>query len=175
MGKTHHLLQHQDLHIPPPQPLPSDLFWIFSICPWAVKTQDVKFTFEGTIWLGSVVDNLGHTLEPSECFSKASCSEHALCLVTKSCPTFATPWTVAFQAPLSMGILQARIPEWVAMPTSSVSSQPRGQTQVSLIAGRFFTISATIKTPKHTQIQLNQDIWWWEPMVSIFNLPRWLQ
>ena len=28
---------------------------------------------------------------------------------------FATPWTVARQAPLSMGILQARILEWVAL------------------------------------------------------------
>ena len=29
----------------------------------------------------------------------------------------ATLWTVACQAPLSMGILQAKIPEWVAMPS----------------------------------------------------------
>ena len=29
----------------------------------------------------------------------------------------ATLWTVALQAPLSMGILQARILEWVAMPS----------------------------------------------------------
>ena len=29
---------------------------------------------------------------------------------------FGTPWTVAHQAPLSMGILQARILKWVAMP-----------------------------------------------------------
>ena len=29
----------------------------------------------------------------------------------------ATPWTVAHQAPLSMGILQARILEWVACPS----------------------------------------------------------
>ena len=36
---------------------------------------------------------------------------------------FATPWTVAHQAPLSMGILQARILEWVAMPSSRGSSQ----------------------------------------------------
>ena len=28
---------------------------------------------------------------------------------------FATPWTVAYQAPLSMGILQARVLEWVAI------------------------------------------------------------
>ena len=37
------------------------------------------------------------------------------------------------------GILQARILEWVAFPFSRGSSQPRDQTQVSLIAGRFFT------------------------------------
>ena len=31
---------------------------------------------------------------------------------------FVTPWTAACRAPLSMGILQARILEWVAMPSS---------------------------------------------------------
>ena len=41
------------------------------------------------------------------------------------------------------GILQARILEWVAFPFSRGSSQPRDQTQVSRIAGRFFTIWAT--------------------------------
>ena len=56
---------------------------------------------------------------------------------------FETPWTVAYQAPLSMGILQARILEWVAMPSSRGSSQLKDQTQVSRIAGRFFTIGAT--------------------------------
>ena len=33
-------------------------------------------------------------------------------LVTKSCPTLATPWTVACQAPIR-GILQANILQWV--------------------------------------------------------------
>ena len=47
------------------------------------------------------------------------------------------------QAPLSMEILQARIMEWVAMPSSRGSSQPRDWTQISFIAGRFFTIWAT--------------------------------
>ena len=41
------------------------------------------------------------------------------------------------------GILQARILEWVAFPFSRGSSQPRDQTQVSWIAGRFFTSWAT--------------------------------
>ena len=52
---------------------------------------------------------------------------------------FVTPWTVACQASLSMGILQARILEWVAMPFSRGSSQLRDRTQVSHIAGGFFT------------------------------------
>ena len=53
---------------------------------------------------------------------------------------FATLWTVAHQAPLSMGILLARILEWVAMPSSRGSSPPRDGTQVSRIAGGLFTI-----------------------------------
>ena len=65
-----------------------------------------------------------------------------LCLVAHLC-LFATPWTVARQAPRSMGILQARILEWVVMPSSRGSSQPRDQIQVSLMAGEFFTIWTT--------------------------------
>ena len=38
------------------------------------------------------------------------------------------------------GILQARILEWVAMPSSKGSSLPRDQTQISHIIGRFFTM-----------------------------------
>ena len=41
------------------------------------------------------------------------------------------------------GILQARILEWVAVPFSRGSSQPRDWTQFSHITGRFFTIWAT--------------------------------
>ena len=55
---------------------------------------------------------------------------------------FAAPWTVAHQAPLSMGILQARILEWVAILFSRGSSQPRDRTQVSLFTGSFFTAQA---------------------------------
>ena len=44
---------------------------------------------------------------------------------------FAVIWSIDLQAPLPMGILQARILEWVAMPSSRGSSQPRDWTQVS--------------------------------------------
>ena len=43
------------------------------------------------------------------------------------------------------GIFQAKILELVAVPFSRVSSQPRDQTQVSCITGRFFTSWATKK------------------------------
>ena len=47
---------------------------------------------------------------------------HALCLVAQLRLTLVTPWTVAHQVPLSREILQARILEWVAMPSSRGSS-----------------------------------------------------
>ena len=58
---------------------------------------------------------------------------------SESVSLFATPWSVALQAPLPMGVLQARILGWVAMSSSRASSQPRDRTNVSHIAGRFFT------------------------------------
>ena len=60
-------------------------------------------------------------------------------LVANSCPTLATPWTVACPGSSVHGILQARILEWVAISFSRESSQPRNRIQVSRIAGRFFT------------------------------------
>ena len=45
------------------------------------------------------------------------------------------------------GILQARILEWVAVPFPRGFSQPRDRTQVSRIAGGFFTSWATKETP----------------------------
>ena len=50
------------------------------------------------------------------------------------------------------GILQARILEWVAIPFSRGSSQLRGWTQVSHIAGGFFTSWATREA--HTYVRL---------------------
>ena len=47
------------------------------------------------------------------------------------------------------GILQARIQGWVAFPFSRSSSQPRDQTQVSCIAGSFFTSWARRETSKN--------------------------
>ena len=54
--------------------------------------------------------------------------ERCVCLVAQLCPTLFDPVDEAHKAPLSMGILQARILEWVAMRSSKGSSQPRDRT-----------------------------------------------
>ena len=47
-----------------------------------------------------------------------------MCLVAQLCPLFETPWTVACQTALSMGILQANILEWVTIPPSEDIPKP---------------------------------------------------
>ena len=65
----------------------------------------------------------------------------------------------ACQAPLSMGILQARILEWVATPSTRRSFQPRDWTQVSCTVCRFFTVwaarEAHICVYTHTRLLLS--------------------
>ena len=58
--------------------------------------------------------------------------------VAQSCPTLCDPMVCSPPGSSVHGILQARILEWVAIPFSRGSSQPRDGTQVSCIAGRFF-------------------------------------
>ena len=63
-----------------------------------------------------------------------------LCLVSQSCPTLCNPMNCGPPGSYVHGILQARILEWVAMPSSRASPQLGDRTQVSLITGGFFTI-----------------------------------
>ena len=59
-------------------------------------------------------------------------------LVTKSCPTLATPWTVAHQAPLSMGF--PRQEHWAGLLFPSPGDLPdsRMEPVSSALAGGFF-------------------------------------
>ena len=63
-------------------------------------------------------------------------------LVTLSCLTLCDPMDCRLPGSSVHGILQARTLEWVAIPFSRVSSQPRDPAWVSCIAGRFFTAEA---------------------------------
>ena len=56
------------------------------------------------------------------------------------CPTLCNTMDCSPPGSTIHGILQARILEWVAIPFSRGSSQPRNRNHVSHIAGRFSTI-----------------------------------
>ena len=73
--------------------------------------------------------------------------------VAQSCLTLCDPMDYTVHE-----ILQARILEWVSIPFSRGSSQPRDQTQVSHIAGRFFTSWAIISFQRY--VHLPPDTLW---------------
>ena len=70
------------------------------------------------------------SLEPDSLLSEPPGKTKA----TPSCLTLCDPMDYTVH-----GILQARILEWVTVPFSRGFSQSKGRTQVSRIAGRFFT------------------------------------
>ena len=73
--------------------------------------------------------------------------------VTQSRPILCDPMDYTV-----LGILQARILEWGAFPFSRGSSQPRDQTQVSRIAGRFFINWATREATLFGRIVMHRKV-----------------
>ena len=94
--------------------------------------------------------------------------------VTQSCPTLCNPVDCIVH-----GIFQARILEWVAFPFSRGPSEPKDRTQVSHIAGGFFTSGARVRwTLIQSDVFINGGNW--DPNVhkekSMFSWrqkPRW--
>ena len=92
-------------------------------------------------------------------------------LVIQSCPTL---WDPTDCSPMDcsppgssvQGILQARILEWVVMPSSRASSQLRDWTQVSCIASRFFAIWATKEVLR--RIRDDAKVGGWRPRMMEF-------
>ena len=88
-----------------------------------------------------------------------------LCLVTQSSLTLCNPRDCSPPGSSVHGILQTRILEWVAMPSSRGSSQPRNLTRVSCIAGGFFTRSATREAQScyvfshFSRVWLSETLW----------------
>ena len=124
--------------------------WYFNFCPspfsallrtvgsWESLTKlpylhTCRYTFfRHTIYS---VKNMSHRVEHKAWIFYVVVVVQSLCHVW----LFVTPWTVTCQAPKAVGFFWARILEWVAISSCGGSSQPRDQTQVSCIAGRFFT------------------------------------
>ena len=81
-----------------------------------------------------------------ECSPSASLSVKVKVLVSQSCLILCDPMACSPRGSSVHGILQARILEWITILFSRRSSWPRDQTQVSCIAGRFFTFWARRET-----------------------------
>ena len=133
-------------------------------------------------WFGILWDVFGVPPEPRSCVgitpvSMASLQVHPLLPETPVFPgfhhircvwcvvnvqsfshiqLFVTPWTVARQAPLSMEFSRPRILEWVAMPSSRGSSQPRDQTHVSCVSciGRWIFYHCATQEAQWNQVYI---------------------
>ena len=81
--------------------------------------------------------------------------------VAQPYPTLCDPMNCSSPGSSVHGTLQARILEWVAVPFSMASSQTRDQTQVSPIAGRFFTSWATREAQYTRKSAAKFKCWSW--------------
>ena len=98
------------------------------------------------IWRES--HTIGNMLE-EEMFVKSDCEvAYCCCLVTKPCLTLCNSMDCSPSGSSVREISQARILEWVAIPSSSESSTPRDRTCISCIAGGFFTTEPPGKSLK---------------------------
>ena len=109
----------------------------FSISPSKAYSGLISFRID---WfdLFAVQGTLKSLSQPS--FEKNNIWGRMLCLVTQSYQTVCNPMDYSPPCFSIHGILQARILEWVAMPSSGGSCQSRDLTQVFRIAWGFFTI-----------------------------------
>ena len=87
----------------------------------------------------------GHNIYGSIIIKALRC---AVSLVTQVSPSLCNPMDCSPPGSSVHETLQASVLEWVAMPSSRGSSQPRNQTGVFCIVGRFFTSWATRESLK---------------------------
>ena len=76
-----------------------------------------------------------------------------VCVCAQLCPTLCDPMDCSPSSSSVHGILQARIVEWVAMPSCRGSSRPRDQTHISCLsclAGRLFLLLSHQESCIHT-------------------------
>ena len=118
------------------QPTPNILAWEI---PWTEEPGELQSTGVATEWLNNNKKCSWYVLK---CY--------CVCLLTRLVMSDSeTPRTVACQTLLlekgraCQTLLQTRILKRVSMLSSRRSSQPRDRTQVSHVAGGFFTIWAT--------------------------------
>ena len=139
------------LSLPPSTPHASwaisEEFWIKTPTSWwwLLNSGNVLKTTEGIVcfnWVNYILNFV--SIKPGQNSFFAGNRKWSEVKVAQSCPILCDPMDYTVHE-----ILKARILEWVAFPFSRGSSQPRDQTQVSHIAGGFFTNWATREAPEH--------------------------
>ena len=134
------------------------------------------FTFS-YLYFCKIISFLHFCLGSFSFYSKDVCAQSL-----QSCTTLCDPIDDSLPGSSDHGILQARILEWVAMPSSMGSSQPRDQTCMSCLSSALavglFTTSATrgahskdaanYSLTIYLTISLFNDYFW-----KIFSLVIW--
>ena len=125
------------------------------LCPWDSPGKDTVVGCHALLWgifpmQGSNL-HLFTTALAGRFFTTSVTRGSLACvgLVAHSCPSLGDP--MDYSPAGSTGILQARILEWVAMPSSRECSRPRDRTQASHTAGGFSTswaIRDSLSIPK---------------------------
>ena len=101
-----------------------------AVC-WKCKTGDFTYREHKICNIPSSLLTY-YWLAADDCFP-------CVCLLSRFSFVLCDPMECNLQGSSVHRILQARVLEWVAMPFSRRSSQPRFQTWIFCIAGRFFT------------------------------------
>ena len=114
--------------------LPSKVFWVQG------EQPQTSFLLHDVLhWLDS------HQI--SEALQLCVCVCVCVCVwITQLCPALCDPMNCSLPGFSVHGTLQAGILEWIAIPFSRGSSQPRNRTLVSCITDRLFTVWATGKS-----------------------------
>ena len=95
--------------------------------------------------------------------STSSSGSAVLCLIVQLCLTVCDPMNCSHQPPMCMGILQARILEWVTMPSSRRSSWLRDRTRLLCpLHWQAGSLPLRHLEPSHMHdfIQMGQSVCW---------------
>ena len=121
--------------------------WMASLTGWAWENfRDIGKNMAQYMGLQRVGHDRATERHQFKLTKQSSCQS---LLVAQLCPTFCDPMDCSPPGSSVHGILQAAMLEWIAIPFSRVSSQPRDQACVSCSAGGAFRCKLPGK-PCHT-------------------------
>ena len=80
------------------------------------------------------------------------------CSLAQLCLTLCNPWTVAHQAPLSMGFPRQGYQSRLPFPSPGDLHDPRIEPIAHALAGKFFTTEPPVK-PRKLVSEFNKNIW----------------